>query len=357
MKGAASKMKILILGGVGITSSEVTKLALKKGWDVTLYNHGSNMSFKELGAKYILGDFRDKDDVREKLKGQTFDVVADFFAFAPEHVMSDYELFRGITKQYIFISTCMVYEKPLRNHIIREDTPRNNIYSVGYGISKRNCEDFLMEKFCTEGFPVTIIRPSHTYWTGEVIVPMSTAKTQWTYLDRMLKGKPTIVHGDGTSLWTVTHNTDFAKGVVGLMGNTRAIGHAFHITSDWSPNWNNIIRNYGHALGVEPEMIHIPSEFIEKHYYKNNNSRHYLIADKAESVVFDNSKIKSFVPTYNCEIQHHEGARMCVEYYLSHPELQIVDEEYNEAIDAFIAGYRRNEEFMDRIFYTPPHMG
>lgn len=344
-------MKVLILGGVGITSSEVTKLALKKGWDVTLYNRGSNMSFKELGAKYILGDFRDKDDVREKLKGQTFDVIADFFAFTREHATSDYELFKDITKQYIFVSTCMVYEKPARDHIIREDSPRNNIYSVGYGIEKALCEDFLMQKWHDEGFPVTIVRPSHTYWTGEVIVPMATAKTQWTYLDRMLRGKKTIVHGDGTSLWTVTHNTDFAKGVVGLMGNRKAIGNAFHITSDKSVGWNNIIDNYAFALGVNAPKIHIASEFIGKHYYKGEQN---LLADKAESVLFDNTKIKSFVPDFGCKIDHYEAARMCVDYYMEHPELQVVDEDYNEKIDAFIDAYLKNEQYMDQVFYVPP---
>ncbi|HHV09656.1 MAG TPA: NAD-dependent epimerase/dehydratase family protein [Clostridiales bacterium] len=335
-------MKLLILGGVGVTGGSVTSRALELGYDVTLVNHGRDLSYQKMGAKYLIADFRDVAEMKEKLKGQSFDCVIDFFAFELEEVRKDYELFRGITKQFLFISTCVVYGKPLRCLPVREDAPLYN-YRSPYGMNKAACERFLLDKYYEEGFPVTIVRPSHTYWTGEVIVPVATAKTQWTYIDRMLRGKETIVPGDGMSLWTVTHHKDFAKGVVGLIGKPQALGNAFHVTSDWTQTWDTLVKNYGFALGIDPKILHMSGDLLDKYYYKEPN----WVVDKGQTIQFDNSKIKSVVPEFQCEIPHSLAARMCIEYYEQHPERKIVDEAYNAQMDRLIENYRKIEACME----------
>ena len=203
---------------------------------------------------------------------------------------------------------------------------------------KADCERVLFERHITDGFPVTVVRPSHTYGNEKVIVPLSGAKSNWTYLQRMLDGKPTVVPGDGNSLWVVTHNTDFAVGFAGLLGNHRSIGHAFHITSDEAMTWNQIIQIQADILGADPNIVHIPSDYISTVLPE---LRGPLLGDKSESVVFDNTKIKSFVPEFICRTPFSEGARKSIEKLLSNPELQTVDEEYNQKIDKLIPGYRK----------------
>lgn len=323
-------MKALFIGGTGLISSAISKLALEKGIELYLLNRGSKREFEKLGAHYIVCDIND-EAAADKLRGMEFDVVADFIAYSPADVQRDYRLFAGKTQQYIFISTASAYSKPVLSHPITESHPLGNKF-WDYSQKKADCEAFLFEKFASEGFPVTVVRPSHTYGGGKLLVPLSGAKTQWTYADRMLRGAPIVVHGDGKSLWTVTHNTDFAKAFTGLMGNFAAIGQAFHIVSDEALTWDNIITIQCRILGVEPNIVHVSSDRIVKslpEYYGG------LLGDKSESMIFDTSKIKRFVPSFICTTPFSLGARLAVEQLLSGPK--VVDEDYNARIDAFVA--------------------
>lgn len=330
-------MKVLFIGGTGLISTEVTRLLLSRGHSVTLLNRGSNREFEELGAEYLIADIRDTAAVKSAVSGRQFDSIVNWIAYEPADVVRDFELFNGLTGQYVFISSASAYQKPLSHYIITESTPLINPYWE-YSRKKADCERVLFERHITDGFPVTVVRPSHTYGNEKVIVPLSGAKSNWTYLQRMLDGKPTVVPGDGNSLWVVTHNTDFAVGFAGLLGNHRSIGHAFHITSDEAMTWNQIIQIQADILGADPNIVHIPSDYISTVLPE---LRGPLLGDKSESVVFDNTKIKSFVPEFICRTPFSEGARKSIEKLLSNPELQTVDEEYNQNIDKLINGYRK----------------
>ena len=328
-------MKILFIGGTGLISSAVTERLLESGHDVYLLNRGSRRDYEVLGAKYLIGDIHDEKAVQELLHGLDFDAVADWIAYNPEDVERDYRLFRGRTKQYIFISSASAYTKPVTSYPITESNPLGNRY-WDYSQLKADAEEVLFEHFHEEGFPVTVVRPSHTYGKNKLIVPLSGAKTQWTCAARMLAGKPTVVHGDGRSLWTVTHNTDFAKAFCGLVGNYQAVGHAFHITSDEYLSWDRIIEIECEILGVELNILHVPSDYIAD---KMPEYRGGLLGDKAESMIFDTSKIKRFVPSFICTTPFSVGARLAIEELLRGEK--VVDTAYDEKIDAFCADYIR----------------
>ena len=324
-------MKALFIGRTGLISSAVTELVLRSGIEVYLLNRGSKRGFEESGAHYIVCDIHDEDAVVNSIRGMEFDVVADFIAYAPSDVERDYRLFADRTRQYIFISSASAYSKPVMSHPITESHPLGNRFWQ-YSQLKADCERFLFDKFAEEGFPVTVVRPSHTYGDGKFLVPLSGAKTQWTYLDRILRGAPVVVHGDGKSLWTVTHNTDFAKAFVGLMGNYSAVGQAFHIVSDEALTWDNIISVESRLLGVEPNIVHVASERIARtlpEYYGG------LLGDKSESMLFDTSKIKRFVPSFICTTPFSVGIRRSIEAILSGE--RIVDESYNARVDLLLS--------------------
>lgn len=329
-------MKILSIGGTGVISTAVTRLALSQGIEVTLLNRGSTDFHMDGTLRTVRADIRDPAAVRQALAGMRFDAVVDWIAFTPEHCRTDYSLFAGKTDQYIFISTCSAYQKPNALFPITESTPLHNPY-WRYSQMKAECEHLLFDLYKKEGFPVTVVRPSSTYNEQKVIVPVTGATTNWTYLKRMLDGKPTVVPGDGTNLWTITHSTDFAKGFVGLLGNFAAVGQAFHITSDEALPWNHIVGIQAKILGVEPNLIHIPADLISMLYPEFSGS---LLGDKAESTVFDNSKIKSFVPSFICTTPFSMGARRYIEEYLSNPELQVEDEQYTQKMDNLIDRYQ-----------------
>lgn len=326
-------MRILFIGGTGNISIACTRLALEKGYDVFHLNRGSSENpFADL-VKSIQFDVNDYENLTSALKGQYFDVVANFIAYVPDDIKRDYEIFRDKTDQYIFISSASAYQKPPTHPVITESTPLKNPYWQ-YSRDKIACENYLNELYRDYDFPVTIIRPSLTY---ETVIPAAIGSwDDFTLIDRIRKRKKIIVHGDGTSLWTITHSEDFARGFVGLLGHQQAIGHSFHITSDEILTWNQIYEAIGMAAGEIPDMIHIPSDFIARfdEFHIGN-----LLGDKANSVIFDNSKIKSFVPDFQAIIPFKQGIRKTVEWFEEKPARMKVIEETNSFMDRVIDSY------------------
>ena len=338
--------KALFIGGTGTISAAITRLVSKDPeWELFLLNRGNRTSSVPEGVKLIQADIKNEEDVSAKLQGMHFDCVCDFIAFHVSDVERDWRIFHGKTEQYIFISSASAYRKPVTNHIITEETPLSNPYWL-YSREKAACEKFLMDRY-GEGYPVTIVRPSHTYDERKLPLGVHGDKGSWQIAKRMLEGKPVIIHGDGSSLWTLTHNTDFAVGFKGLMGNPKALGEAFHITSDESLSWNQIYQCIADALGVELKACHVASDFlIATGRYDLTGT---LLGDKACSVVFDNSKLKKLVPEFNPSIKYSEGARMTVEYILQHPELQQEDPEFDKWCDEVILAQEKAKEYFKTI--------
>ena len=330
-------MKALFIGGTGLISSGVSRLAVERGIDLTLLNRGQRDEFFPRGARQITADARNPAAVRSALGKEKFDVVVDWIIYTPEQLAADLSLYAGRTSQYIFISTASVYQKPATHYLITESTPLFNPYWQ-YSRDKIACEQMLMREYQEKGFPVTIVRPSLTYGPNQIPAAVGSWNYPWTLVDRMRKGKKIIVQGDGTSLWTMTHNTDLAKGFVGLMGNIRAIGHAFHITSDEVLTWDQIIRAIGAAAGADPDIIHIASEFIAAFSPDHLGN---LLGDKAQCGVFDNSKIKSFVPGYVATLPFSEGVRQSVKWFENHPERCGIDKDFNALSDRIISAYQK----------------
>jgi nucleoside-diphosphate-sugar epimerase len=322
-------MKVLFIGGTGLISQAVSKLAVEKGIELYLLNRGQRNDFVPDGAHVITADIRDAAATAKALQHLEFDAVVDWIAFTPDHVKTDIELFKGKTAQYIFISSASAYQKPSTQYLVTESTPLANPFWQ-YSRDKIACEDLLMDTYRSDGFPITIVRPSYTY--GDTMIPaaLNSWANPWSLVDRMRKGHKIIVHGDGTSLWTMTHNTDFAKGIVGLLGNPKAIGHAFHITSDEVLDWNQITRMIGRAAGVEPNIVHISSDFITAFMPESIGG---LMGDKAVSSVFDNSKIKRFVPGFIATVPFHEGIKRTIEWFEQHPDQCKIDQGWNDLMD------------------------
>lgn len=323
-------MKVLFIGGTGTISSACSQLALDRGIDLYLLNRGKSSRPIPAEAKILRGDIRDPNSVEKVLGSELFDCVVDWIAFTPEHIEADLSIFSGRTHQYIFISSASAYQKPPVSLPITESTVLENPYWE-YSRNKIACEERLLKAYRQEHFPITIVRPSHTY--DKTLLPMHGG---WTVVDRMLKGKKVIVHGDGTSLWTLTHHRDFAKGFVGLLGNPHAIGEAFHITSDESVTWNQIAEYMARAAGVQPNIVHIPSERIAQYDPEWGAG---LLGDKANSVIFDNSKIKRLVPDFCATIPFARGAVEIVNWYLADETRQKVDPEFDRLCDRIIQDY------------------
>ncbi len=323
-------MKVLFIGGTGLISSACLELAVAQGIDTLLLNRGQSERPTPTGVTVLQSDIRDKEAVSKILKGMTFDVVVDFIAFSPEHIETDIELFRGRTKQYIFISSASAYQTPPLNWPTTESTPLRNPF-WHYSRQKIACEEILNQAYRNEGFPVTIVRPSHTYAASSM--PLSGGHTN---LARMRAGKKIVLHGDGTSLWVLTHHKDFAKAFVGLLGNPHALGEAIHITSDEVLTWNQIADYLAEAAGVEAKIVHIPSQLIAEF---DADWGAGVLGDKAHSMIFDNTKIKRFVPDYVATIPFRQGAAEIVAWYDSHPAAQKVDEKMDQLIDKMIAAY------------------
>lgn len=326
-------MKALFIGGTGIISSAITRQLLEEGCELYLLNRGNRNDALPEGAQVLQGNIHDEEQVARLIQDMQFDVVADFIAFHPEHLERDYRLFKDKTKQFIFISSASAYQTPLSDYLITEGTPLSNPYWE-YSRNKIACEEYLMKQYREEGFPVTIVRPSHTY--DERFIPLGVhgAKGSWQVAKRMLENKPVIIHGDGTSLWTMTHNRDFAKGFIGLMGNIHAIGESVHITSDESVTWNQIYEIIADALGVKLQAVHVASEFLSA--CSKEDYRGSLLGDKANTVVFDNSKLKRLVPGFTATTRLDQGIKETVANILEHPELQVEDPEFDAWCDKVI---------------------
>ena len=336
-------MKILLIGGTGTISSAITRQLAETEHEVYLLNRGNNNKHLPLKIKQITADINNEEEAKAKLAGMSFDAVCDFIGFVPAQLERDYRLFAGKTKQFLFISSASAYHKPVRDYRITEATTLANPYWE-YSRNKIACEQFLFKMYRENGFPVTIIRPSHTYCERSVPLGVHGDKGSWQVIKRMLEGKQVILHGDGTSLWTLTWNEDFAKAFIGLLGNPHAIGEAFQITSDESVTWNQIHQCIADVLGVEFKPYYVASDLLDAlgHYdFKGG-----LIGDKANSVVFDNTKVKNAVPGFVCTTRMEEGIRKAVEYMLSHPETQEEDPEFDAWCDKVIAKLEKlKEEF------------
>ena len=335
-------MKALFIGGTGTISMAITKqLAANPDWELYLLNRGTRAQELPEGVKTITADINNEAQVAEAIKDINFDCVCDFIAFVPAQLERDYRLFAGKTKQFMFISSASAYQKPLSDYKITESTPLANPYWE-YSRNKIACEEYLMKQYREAGFPITIIRPSHTYDERNVPVGAHGDKGSWQVLKRMMEGKPVIIQGDGTSLWTITHNSDFAKAFIGLMGNIHAIGEAYHITTDESVTWNQIYAIIADELGVELKAYHVPSDFLDevgKYDYRGG-----LIGDKSNTVVFDNSKVKRAVPGFTCTVRADQGLRKTVQHMLATPELQQDDPEFDQWCDKVIAALESAKE-------------
>ncbi len=328
-------MKALFIGGTGTISMAITRLlAGMPEWELYLLNRGNRRYDLPEGIKTIEADINDEALVAEKISDMRFDVVCDFIGFVKEQLERDYRLFRGKTKQFMYISSASAYQKPLSDYRITEGTPLVNPYWE-YSRNKIACEDYLMKLYREEGFPVTIIRPSHTYDERSVPLGVHGDRGSFQVIRRMQLGKPVIVHGDGTGLWTMTHNSDFAKAFVGLMGNVHAIGENYQITSDETLTWNQIYQTIADCLGVEYKPYYVASDFLDA--VSRYDFRGGLIGDKSNSLVFDNAKVKRAVPGFTATVRFEQGVRNTIEYVLSHPECQVEDPEFDAWCDNVIA--------------------
>jgi nucleoside-diphosphate-sugar epimerase len=339
-------MRVLFIGGTGIISSACTALAAERGIDLTLWNRGRRGIDTPAGVRTVKVDIEDASAVKAALAGQRFDAVIDWIAFEPAHVERDIALFRDCTSQYIFISSASAYQKPVAHYLITESTPLANPY-WSYSQQKIACEDRLTREYRDSGFPITIVRPSLTYGDTQVTVAINSWAKSFTVVDRMRRGEKVIVPGDGSSLWVITHNTDFAKGLVGLLGHAQAIGHAFHITSDEVMCWDQWYRLVAEAAGVEPNLFHIPSDLLGACIPEMRGG---LVGDKAASVVFDNTKIKRFVPGYCATVPFRQGIRRTIAWFDADPGRKQIDAEANARWDKLIAAYEKAAEEMVRSF-------
>ncbi len=332
-------MKILFIGGTGLISSACAELAVARGMDVTLLTRASSTKYLlPQGARQMIGDvLADEGRVAGLLEGQHFDVVVDWIAFTPDDIARDLRLFQGKTGQFVFISSASAYQKPPAHYLITEETPLENPF-WDYSRNKIACEQQLMRAYRESGFPVTIIRPSLTYGPSQIPLVGASWQHPYTAIDRLRRGQKMIVPGDGASLWVLTWNGDFARGLVGLFGHPQALGEAFHITSDEVQTWDQIFRETGRAAGVEAQLVHISSDLIAAYDQQAVGS---LIGDKVNSVVFDNSKIKRLVPDFKCEVTWAQGVRRSLAWFDADPARRSIDAAMNQSWDRLLAAYSR----------------
>jgi nucleoside-diphosphate-sugar epimerase len=321
-------MNVLFIGGTGVISSACSALAVERGMALFLLNRGQSVRPAPAGVQVLRGDIRDPGSVQAALAARSFDVVVDWVAYTPEQVEADLAFFRGRTGQYVFISSASAYQNPPRFLPVSESTPLHNP-CWEYSRNKAACERRLLEAYRELGFPITIVRPSHTY--DRTLLPF---EGRYTVIHRMRAGKKVIVHGDGTSLWTLTHHTDFAVGFVGLLGNPHAIGETFHITSDEWLTWNQIFEIAAHAAGAEPRLVHVPSDLIAAFDAPWGAS---LLGDKSHSMIFDNSKIRRLVPEFQPRIPFWQGAQEIMAWYDADPARQVINPSFDNLQDRIIS--------------------
>lgn len=338
-------MKALFIGGTGIISTSVSRCTVENGWDLTLLNRG-NRPDDVPGARQLILDISDEQAAAKALENQHFDVVVDFIAFDSAQIERDIRLFTGKTDQYMFISSASVYQKPLPSPVISEATSLSNPYWE-YARKKIACEETLMKAFRNDGFPVTIIRPSHTFANRSIPVPVHGKNGAWQVLKRMMNGKRIIVPGDGNTLWAVMSSADFARAFVGLMGNIHAIGQAVQIASEELLTWNQILQTEAKALGVEFKPCYVPSSLLAS--CKSYDLRGALFGDKANTVIFDCSKLHSLVPGFAAQRRFDQAARESIAYFLSHPEIQRDDPDFDAFCDRIVEIMENAEAQMDGL--------
>jgi nucleoside-diphosphate-sugar epimerase len=326
-------VRVLFIGGTGVISTAATNLLAESGVDLAVLNRGQSGVPLPEGVRHIRADIRDGAAAADALRDEEFDVVVDWLAFTPEHVEADIALFGGRISQYVFISTAMVYRKPSPFFPLVEQAPLGNAYS-SYARDKIACEERLRREHEENGFPVTIVRPSYTY--GETRIPTALDGQDYTIVDRMLRGKKVIVPGDGESLWTLTHNTDFARALAGILGNEAAAGEAIHITSDEVLTWNQITEAIAAAAGLEADIVHIASDFVCAVAPELEEG---LLGDKAYSAVFDNSKIKRFAPGFEARVPLAEGLARSLAWFDADPARKVVNAEHDALLDRIVAAY------------------
>jgi len=326
-------MRVLFIGGTGRISSACSQLAVDRGIELYLLNRGQSTRPVPANLHTINGDIRTLSSARQAIGDLTFDAVVNWIAFTPEHIKTDLELFSGRTKQYVFISSASAYQKPASALPITESTVLANPFWE-YSRNKIACEEMLVRAYREDGFPYTIIRPSHTY--DRTMLPFNGG---YTAVARMRAGKPVVVHGDGTSLWVLTHHRDFAKGFVPLLGNNHAIGDAIHITSDELLSWNQIYQICAEAAGVSnPKLVHVPSDVINTYDPAWGAG---LVGDKAHSVIFDNGKLKRLVPDFAATIPFVRGAAEVMAWHDEDPARQVSDPAMDRTMDAILGDYAK----------------
>jgi nucleoside-diphosphate-sugar epimerase len=327
-------VKVLFIGGTGNISTSVSRLCIERGIDLSLLNRGTR-KVEIPKAKIVPGDIRQPEKLTSVLEDHQWDAVVDWIAYTEQDIDRDINLFRHQTRQFIFISSASAYQKPLSHPVVTESTPLSNPFWQ-YSRDKIACEERLNRSYREEGFPITIVRPSLTY---DTVIPVAIGGwREYTIVDRMKRGKQVIIHGDGTSLWTITHAEDFAKGFVGLLGHQQAVGHAFHITSDEILTWNQIYQAVAAAAGCQANVVHIPSDFIAR---CEPSLAGTLLGDKAVSVVFDNTKIKRFVPDFKATIPFAQGIKRTLAWFDADPARKIVRKETDEMMDTILRSYQQ----------------
>jgi nucleoside-diphosphate-sugar epimerase len=327
-------MKVLFIGGTGTISTAISRRVLEEGHELYLLNRGNRNSVLP-GAHEIRCDIGDEMDASARLRDMSFDVAADFIAFRPNQAERDYRFFKDRAAQYIFISSASVYQKPLADPRVTESTPLSNPFWQ-YARDKIACEDFLVRKYREEGFPVTIVRPSHTYDERSVPLGVHGRNGSWQVVKRIIEGKPVLIHGDGTSLWTMTHNSDFARAFTGLMGNVHAIGETVQITSDETVTWNQVYEVLASAVERPLKSVHVASSFLAQ-IGRDYDFAGSLIGDKANSLIFDNSKLRRLVPGFSAQVRMDQGVRAAVRNILANPELQREDPEFDAFCDRVVS--------------------
>ena len=338
-------MKILLIGGTGTISSAITRQLAESGHELWVLNRGNRKNEVPVGVRQVMCDIKDEAEVLRQTGDQVFDAVCEFIGCLPSQVERDIRLFCGRTRQYVYISSASAYNKPAASHVITEGTALANPYWE-YSRNKIACEELLMKTYREEGFPVTIVRPSHTYCERSVPVSVHGPKGSWQVLKRMLEGKPVLIQGDGSSLWTLTWNEDFARGFIGLVGNPKAIGEAFQIMSDEQLTWNQIYQSVANVLGVTFKPYYASSDFLAAVSPKEYDFTGNLLGDKSVTVVFDCTKLKRAVPGFCATTRFDEGVRRCVDYLMSHPELQVEDPEFDAWCDIVIATMEKAKEWI-----------
>lgn len=333
-------MKILLIGGTGTISSAITRQLAESDHELWILNRGNRKDEVPSSVKQIIVDIDDEPAVLRQLGDEQFDAVCEFIGFVPAQVERDIRLFRGRTRQYVYISSASAYNKPAASHVITEGTTLSNPYWE-YSRNKIACEELLLHEYRDNGFPVTIVRPSHTYCERGVPVSVHGPKGCWQVLKRMMEGKQVIVQGDGSSLWTLTWNEDFARGFIGLLGNPKAIGEAFQIMSDESLTWNQVYECVARVLGVTFRPYYVASDFLASVAPKEYDLTGNLLGDKSVTVVFDCTKLKRAVPGFQAVTRFDEGVRRSVAYVLSHPELQVEEPEFDAWCDQVIAAQEK----------------